>query len=123
MTIENTFIVAAAGFGPAAVAVVGQRLGTGSVQAAKQHANVVLKLGLVTSIVLGILFAGVSLFVSMLYPKVGAEVLRFAIWGDPHCRLFSASQSFKRHFWKRSLGNRRRHEIRSDGSHRPLHIS
>jgi putative MATE family efflux protein len=81
MTIENTFIVAAAGFGPAAVAVVGQRLGTGSVQAAKQHANVVLKLGLVTSIVLGILFAGVSLFVSMLYPKVGAEVLRFAIGG------------------------------------------
>ena len=81
MTIENTFIVAAAGLGPAAVAAVGQKLGTGSVQAAKQHANVVLKLGLVTSIVLGILFAGVTVFVSMLYPKVGAEVLRFAVGG------------------------------------------
>ena len=81
MTIENTFIVAAAGLGPAAIAAVGQKLGTGSVQAAKQHANVVLKLGLVTSIVLGILFAGVTVFVSTLYPKVGAEVLRFAVGG------------------------------------------
>jgi putative MATE family efflux protein len=81
MTIENVFIVAAAGFGPAAVAAVGQKLGTGSVRAAKEHANVILKLGLITSIVLGILFAGVSLFVSMLYPKVGAEVLRLATAG------------------------------------------
>jgi Na+-driven multidrug efflux pump len=81
MTMENIFIVAAAGLGPAAVATVGQKLGTGSVKAAKQHANVVLRLGLVASIVLGILFAGVSLFVSKLYPKVGVEVLRFAVEG------------------------------------------
>jgi Na+-driven multidrug efflux pump len=81
MTIENIFIVAVAGLGPAAVAAVGQKLGTGSVQAAKEHANVVLKLGLTTSIILGVLFAGVSLFVSVLYPKVGAAVLRFAFGG------------------------------------------
>jgi len=81
MTIENIFIVAVAGLGPAAVAAVGQKLGSGSVQAAKQHANVVLRLGLITSIVLGILFAGVSLFVGVLYPKVGAEVLRFTVGG------------------------------------------
>jgi Na+-driven multidrug efflux pump len=81
MTIENMFIVGAAGFGPAAVAAVGQKLGTGSVQAAKQPAKVVLKLGLVTSIILGIIFAGVSLFVSQLYPNVGAEVLRYAVGG------------------------------------------
>ena len=81
MTIENIFIVAVAGLGPAAVTAVGQKLGTRSVQAAKQHANVVLKLGLVTSIVLGLLFAAVSLFVSFLYPKVDADVLRFAVGG------------------------------------------
>jgi putative MATE family efflux protein len=81
MTIENIFIVAAAGLGPAAVATVGQKLGTGSVEAAKQHGNAVLKLGLITSIALGILFAGVSLFVARLYPKVGTEVLGFAVWG------------------------------------------
>jgi putative MATE family efflux protein len=81
MTIENIFIVAVSGLGPAAVAAVGQKLGTRSVPAAKQHANVVLKLGLVASIVLGILFAGVSLFVSMLYPKVDAEVLHLAFGG------------------------------------------
>jgi putative MATE family efflux protein len=81
MTIENIFIVAVSGLGPAAVATVGQKLGTGSVQAAKQHANVVLRLGLVSSIILGVLFAGVSLFVSLLYPKVGTEVLSFAVWG------------------------------------------
>ncbi len=81
MTIENIFIVAVSGLGPAAVAAVGQKLGTRSVQAAKQHANVVLKLGLVASIVLGILFAGVSLFVSILYPKVDAEVLHLAFGG------------------------------------------
>ena len=81
MTIENIFIVAVAGLGPAAVAAVGQKLGAGSVPAAKQHANVVLKLGLVTSIILGVLFAGVSLFLPMLYPKIGGEVLRFAVGG------------------------------------------
>jgi len=81
MTLENIFIVAAAGLGPAAVASVGQKLGTGSVKAAKQNANVVLRLGLITSIALGILFAGVSLFVSMLYPQVGSEVLRFVVGG------------------------------------------
>jgi putative MATE family efflux protein len=112
MTIENIFIVAVAGLGPAAVAAVGQKLGTGSVQAAKQHANVVLRLGLVSSIVLGVLFAGVSLFVSMLYPKVGAEVLRLRVLGNTHCRLFSASQSSKRHLWQWPSGDRRRHEIR-----------
>ncbi len=81
MTMENIFIVAAAGLGPAAVATVGQKLGTGSVKAAKQHANVVLRLGFVTSIALGLLFAGVSFFVSALYPKVGGDVLRFAVEG------------------------------------------
>ncbi|MBV9298785.1 MAG: MATE family efflux transporter [Verrucomicrobia bacterium] len=81
MTIENIFIVAVAGLGPAAVAAVGQKLGTGSVQAAKQHASVVLRLGLLSSIFVGVLFAGVSLFVSLLYPNVGAEVVRFAVWG------------------------------------------
>jgi putative MATE family efflux protein len=81
MTIENIFIVAAAGLGPAAVATVGQKLGSGSIKAAKQHANAILKLGLIASIVLGILFAGVSLFLSVLYPKVGAEVLNLAFAG------------------------------------------
>lgn len=81
MTIENIFIVAVAGLGPAAVAAVGQKLGAGSVPAAKQHANAVLKLGLVTSIILGVLFAGVSLFLPMLYPKIGGEVLRSAVGG------------------------------------------
>jgi putative MATE family efflux protein len=81
MTIENIFIVAVAGLGPAAVAAVGQKLGTGAVQAAKQHAQVVLQLGFGTSIVLGALFAGVSLFVSTLYPKVGGEALSFAFGG------------------------------------------
>jgi MATE family, multidrug efflux pump len=81
MTIENIFIVAVAGLGPAAVAAVGQKLGTGAVQAAKQHAQVVLKLGLATSIVLGVLFAGVGFFVRALYPKVGAEALSYAIGG------------------------------------------
>jgi Na+-driven multidrug efflux pump len=81
MTLENIFIVAAAGLGPAAVATVGQKLGTGSVKAAKQHANVVLRLGFLTSIVLGLLFAGVSFFISILYPKVGGDVLRLAVHG------------------------------------------
>ncbi|MBV8378934.1 MAG: MATE family efflux transporter [Verrucomicrobia bacterium] len=80
-TIESIFIVAVSGLGPAAVASIGQKLGTGSVQAAKQHANVVLKLGLASSVVLGSLFAGVSLFVSMIFPKVGSQVLHFAFLG------------------------------------------
>jgi putative MATE family efflux protein len=80
MALENIFIVVSAGLGPAALVVVGQQLGTRSVTTAKKHANVVLLLGLATSIVLGLLFASLSLLVRTLYPNVGDEVLQLVFW-------------------------------------------
>jgi Na+-driven multidrug efflux pump len=79
MALENIFIVVSSGLGPVAL-VVGQELGTRSVTAAKKHANVVLLLGLATSIVLGLLFASLSLLVRTLYPNVGDEVLQLVFW-------------------------------------------
>ena len=80
MALENIFIVVSSGPGPAALVVVGQELGTRSVTAAKKYANVVLLLGLATSIVLGLLFASLSFLVRTLYPKVGDEVLQLVFW-------------------------------------------
>ena len=118
MTIENIFIVAAAGLGPAAVAAVGQKLGTGSVPAAKQHANVVLKLGLITSVVLGILFAGSQPFRFRALSQGRRGSSAFCGWWNSDCCLFSAGQSSERDIWQWPPGNGRRYQIRSDGKSR-----
>ncbi len=81
MTIENVFLVASSGLGPAAVAAVGQRLGTRSVGEAKANASLVLRFGLWASVILAGLFAAVTFILPVLYPKVGSEVLHLVAWG------------------------------------------
>ncbi|MBV8899035.1 MAG: MATE family efflux transporter [Verrucomicrobia bacterium] len=92
MSLENIFIVVSAGFGPAAVAVIGQSLGVGSVKAAKANAWQTIRFGLITAVVLGGLYAASGTLLSVLYPKVGREVLQLAFWG---VILMAATQPVK----------------------------
>jgi putative MATE family efflux protein len=81
MTIENLFIVAASGFAPAAVASIGQALGSDSLEKAKKHANSALRLGLMAGLLFSVLLCGASFLLPLVYPNVGKEVLHFAFWG------------------------------------------
>jgi putative MATE family efflux protein len=81
LSLENIFIVASAGLAPAAVAVIGQALGMGSLPAAKANAWLTIRFGFLLALALGSLYAGSSLLLPVLYPKVGQEVLHLAFWG------------------------------------------
>jgi putative MATE family efflux protein len=81
LSLENIFIVASAGLAPAAVAVIGQELGVGSLSAARANAWLTIRLGLLVAFILGSLYAGSSFLLPALYPKVGQDVLQFAFWG------------------------------------------
>jgi putative MATE family efflux protein len=81
MTIENLFIVASSGLAPAAVASIGQALGDDSVEDAKKHANVALRIGLLAGLIFSVLLFGSSFLVPFVYPNVGKEVLHFTFWG------------------------------------------
>jgi putative MATE family efflux protein len=81
LSLENIFIVASAGLAPAAVAVIGQALGVGSLAAAKANAWWTIRFGLLLALVLGSMYAGSSFLLSALYPKVGQDVLHLAFWG------------------------------------------
>jgi putative MATE family efflux protein len=81
LSLESVFIVASAGLGPAAVAVVGHALGKGSLKSAKANAWLILRIGLFAAVVLGGCFAASSFLLPMLYPKVGADVLKLAFGG------------------------------------------
>jgi putative MATE family efflux protein len=81
LSLESVFIVASAGLGPAAVAVVGHALGVGSLKAAKANAWLTLRFGMLAAITLGGCFAASSFLLPTLYPKVGREVLQLAFGG------------------------------------------
>jgi Na+-driven multidrug efflux pump len=89
-TVENIFIVAATGLAPAAVATVGQALGMGSLQTAKEEASLVLRAGLIAGVVFTIALIGASVLLPIIYPKVSGDVFRLAFWGliiMPACSL------------------------------------
>jgi Na+-driven multidrug efflux pump len=81
LSLESVFIVASAGLGPAAVAVVGHALGIGFLKAAKANAWLTLRFGLFAADALGGCYAASSFLLPMLYPKVGTDVLRLAFGG------------------------------------------
>jgi putative MATE family efflux protein len=80
-TIENLFIVAASGLAPAAVATVGQALGTDATQDAKRQARRVLY----AAVIAGLVFTGALICVSFVlptfYPRIDKPVLNLAFWG------------------------------------------
>ncbi|MBV9490560.1 MAG: MATE family efflux transporter [Verrucomicrobia bacterium] len=92
LSLESIFIVASAGLGPAAVAVIGHALGVGSLPAAKANAWIAIRFGLIAAVVLGTLYGASGLLLPVLYPKVGQDVLHLAFWG---ILLMAATQPAK----------------------------
>ena len=80
-TVENLFIVAASGLAPAAVATVGQALGTDARKTARQQARRVLFAAVVAGLFFTAALAGVSFLLPVLYPRVDRQVLNLAFWG------------------------------------------
>jgi putative MATE family efflux protein len=81
MVIENLFIAAAAGLAPAAIASVGQAIGAGSIGYAKKNAAAVLQLGILAGLFFTFVLIGAGFLLSILYPRVGKDVLQVAFWG------------------------------------------
>jgi Na+-driven multidrug efflux pump len=79
--IENIFIVAASGLAPAAVATVGQALGSDSLPHAQKEASLVLRAGVISGLAFAVALIGGSLLLPMIYPRVGQDVLHLAFWG------------------------------------------
>jgi putative MATE family efflux protein len=81
MVIENLFIAAAAGLAPAAIAFIGQAIGAGSIGSAKKNAGTVLRLGILAGLFFTFVLVGAGFLLSILYPRVGKDVLQVAFWG------------------------------------------
>jgi putative MATE family efflux protein len=81
MAVENLFIAIASGLAPAAIAIIGQSIGAGSIRSAKGNARRVLKLGFLTGLVLMALLIGTSFLLPFFYPKIEKSVLQVAFWG------------------------------------------
>ncbi len=77
-TIENLFTV---GLAPAAVATVGQALGTDATRNAQQQAKRVLRAAIVAGFIFTVILLGVSFLLPPLYPRVDKSVLNLAFWG------------------------------------------
>jgi putative MATE family efflux protein len=81
MVIENLFIAGAAGLAPAAIASIGQAIGAGSIGSAKKNAGTVLRLGILAGLFFTFVLVGAGFLLSILYPRVGKDVLQVAFWG------------------------------------------
>jgi Na+-driven multidrug efflux pump len=81
MVIENLFSAAAAGLAPAAIASIGQAIGAGSIGSAKKNAGTVLRLGILAGLFFTFVLVGAGFSLSILYPRVGKDVLQVAFWG------------------------------------------
>ncbi len=81
LSLESILVVAASGLGPAAVTVVGQALGAGSLRGAKASSWITLRFGIVASVVLGGLMVLTNFLLHLIYPKVGPDVLHLAFGG------------------------------------------
>jgi Na+-driven multidrug efflux pump len=80
-TVENLFIVAASGLAPAAVATVGQALGTDAKGNARKQARRVLYAAVVAGLLFAVALSCVSFLLPILYPRVNRPVLNLAFWG------------------------------------------
>ncbi|MBV8100018.1 MAG: MATE family efflux transporter [Verrucomicrobia bacterium] len=80
-TMENLFILAASGLAPAAVATVGQALGSDATENAQRQARRVLHVALVAGLLFTALLAGVSFLLPVIYPRIDRQVLNLAFWG------------------------------------------
>ncbi|WP_233554712.1 MATE family efflux transporter [Deinococcus cavernae] len=91
-TLEGIFIVGSFGLMTAATVLIGKALGSGDAAAAQAWLRRLTRLGLLTALAFGLLFALTSLFVPALFPRVGSDVHRIALIG---ILINAATQVFK----------------------------
>lgn len=93
-TLESIFVVGSFGLMTAATVFIGRNLGAGDSAGARLWLARIIKAGLGTALVFGLLFALSGFLVPTVFPKVGTEVQQIALVGV----LISAlTQGFKVH--------------------------
>lgn len=80
-TLSSVFIVGSIGFGSTITVLVGQAIGAGKSELAKDWVDYILRLGVFTSIGFGALFALTTLALPTMFPRVDDEVLQAATLG------------------------------------------
>ena len=81
VNLEGIFIVAAIGVMTAATALIGTAVGQGDVAAVYSWIALLRKIGLVTGLAFGALYALAALLVPVVFPNAGPEVQRMAVIG------------------------------------------
>lgn len=81
MNLEGIFIVAAIGIMTAATALIGKSVGQADVEAVYSWIALLRRIGLMTGVVFGGLFALSALLVPVFFPNAGSDVLRMAVIG------------------------------------------
>lgn len=80
-SLSGVFIVASIGLGSAITVLVGQAVGVSDPLLAKAWVDYILRIGVFTGIVFGVLFALTALALPALFPEVTPDVLQWATWG------------------------------------------
>lgn len=80
-SLSGVFIVASIGLGSAITVLVGQAVGNRNSDLANAWVEYILRIGLVTGVVFGLLFASTSFVLPYLFPEVPEDVLGWATWG------------------------------------------
>lgn len=81
VNLEGIFIVAAIGVMTAATALIGKAVGQGDVAAVYSWITLLRKIGVVTGLAFGALFALAAFLVPVVFPNAGPEVQRMAVIG------------------------------------------
>ena len=80
-SLSGVFIVASIGLGSAVTVLVGQAVGNQDSDLAKAWVEYILRIGLLTGVFFGLLFASTSFALPYLFPEVQEDVLGWATWG------------------------------------------
>ena len=80
-TLEGTFFMGSIGLIAATNALVGNAIGAADAPAARRWIALVTRIGLVTGVVFGVLYAASSLTLNLLFPNTAVEVRQLAIVG------------------------------------------
>ncbi|MBB5375408.1 putative MATE family efflux protein [Deinococcus metalli] len=79
--LESVFFISSFGLMSAATVFIGRSLGAGDAGAAQSWLRQILRAGLITALISGVLYALSALAVPLLFPRVGAEVQQLAVVG------------------------------------------
>jgi putative MATE family efflux protein len=87
-TLEGVFITASLGLNVAATILVAQAIGRGDAEGVWRMAGAILKLGLLSAGVFGLLMALSSLLLPSLYPHTAPQVRQWVVWATLLNALF-----------------------------------